>query len=166
VSFLVAALSSVVGTIILYGLVWLVQYRLLPWVKAHFGGEIDISGIWCAHHVTPKGSIQDLTLELKQRFRDLDGRIIVKKFIRETGATEIKVYAARGYVQHRFVTLSARNTDPHAIGVHVVLLEIVSDARTMRGKGIWYSIRGAVIETSDFEWNRDTRQQMLAVSGR
>jgi hypothetical protein len=152
--FLEGVLASIVGGIILCLITFVLTRTFIPYLLFTLSHETDLSGNWYSHMVTPAGNPHDLTLELRQRFRRLKGTISVTKHISSTGQTEFKLFAVRGHVRDRFVTLAARNTDKRAIGVYVVLVEVLGDARLMKGRCLWYSVTNKTVEQSDCEWNR------------
>lgn len=151
------------------GAIWAILYALvtrhvIPMIRGAIGDELNLEGQWNSQLVTPAGNPHDLTLELKQRWRRLEGRMTVVKHIPTTGATEIKTYGMHGDLRDRFVLLQGRNMDKRAVGVDTELLEVISDGRMMRGVTAWYSISGKTITSCELEWTRVGSAQLNPTS--
>lgn len=127
--------------------------RLIPAIRAYLGDELDLAGKWYCRFVTPAGNVHEVTLDLNQRWRTLEGRMTVVKHIRTTGTTEIKTFVVRGDVRDRFVLLHGRNIEKQAVGVDTELLE-VGDERVMRGITSWYSVTNNITQSCECEWVR------------
>lgn len=149
-SFVFGVLASITATAICA----VVVKFLLPSLQAALSSELNISGRWCTEFVTPSGNPHTVTIDLKQRFRRVHGRVMVTKRVAATGVTETKLFAGDGYLRDRFITFSARNIAKDALGVQVMLLEVVGDGRVMRGRKLWYSITDETIHDTELEWRR------------
>jgi len=146
----------------LWALLYAVTKRyLIPAIRSHISDELDLGGQWYCQMVTPAGNPHEITLDLKQRWRALEGRMTVVKHIAPTGATEIKSFAVWGNVRDRFVVLQGRNTEKRSVGVDTELLEVVGDGRTMRGVSAWYSTTANAIESMQCEWVRAGSSQPI-----
>jgi len=128
--------------------------RLIPKIRAYLSDELDLAGKWHCRFVTPAGNVHEVTLDLNQRWRTLEGRMTVVKHIRTAGTTEIKTFVVRGDVRDRFVLLHGRNIEKQAVGVDTELLEVVGDGRAMRGITSWYSVTNNMIQSCECEWVR------------
>ena len=136
--------------------------NLIPAIRAYMSDELDLGGKWYCQMVTPAGNPHEITLDLNQRWRTLEGRMTVVKHLGVSGATEIKTFAMRGDVRDRFVLLHGRNIAKQAVGVDTELLEVVGDARIMRGVSAWYSVTSNTIQSRECQWVRVVSSQPVS----
>jgi|GEM_PF-1572382 len=146
-------LASLAGAALFAFLAYILKQEIIPWIRSA-GDNLDLRGEWHCYYVSQAGNKHNLTLKINQHWRDLSGDIEVIKTHKGSGWTETKKYKMTGELRDRIVTWHARNSDPKSIGAFCVLLEVMVDARTMRGLGLWYSMTERRIRWREFEWNR------------
>ena len=136
----------------------LIKNILIPWINTITYHGVNISGHWYTKTILPSGNVQDMTMILKQRGQNINGEIRITKHLQKTGNTEIKNFSVKGEIKDRFLIFNAKNVDKQAIGIHSELLEVIGDARTLKGCGIWYSITNKCIQSYNFEWTKGSSQ--------
>ena len=145
-----AAIFALLGIII--------KKLFIPWINTITYQGVDISGVWHTKVELPSKNVQDMTMTLKQSGLNIVGKIRIVKHLIKTGTTEIKIFSVKAEMKDRFLILNAKNIDKHAIGLHTALFEVIGDARTLKGQGIWYSITNKCIQTNEFEWTKGSEQ--------
>lgn len=127
---------------------------IIPFSRSLINQTLTLSGTWYSHFTTPSENRHDMVMTLRQRWRLLHGEISVTKHPPRNNVVETKVYSFTGEVRERMVILSAWNSDTQAFGAHTELLEVVGDARAMRGLGLWYSVTREQLQSSEFHWTK------------
>ncbi len=132
----------------------LIKNVLIPWISSITYHGVDISGDWYTKATLPSGNLQDMIMKIEQRGKNIKGRICITKHIKKTGTIEIKNFLARGEIKDRFLYFNAKNIDKRTIGIHLELLEVIGDAKLMKGYGTWYSITNKHIQSKKYTWTQ------------
>jgi hypothetical protein len=152
-------LIGIISTAAFAFLAYLFKNVILPIVHSAYYKEANLSGQWYTNVTNPSGNTQDMTMKLRHRGQNIDGKMTVVKHLKKEGISEIKNFLVKGDIQNRFIIFNARNVDKQAIGAATFLLEVIGDARTMKGMGVWYSITNKTVNNAVYEWKKGTVPQ-------
>ena len=145
-----AVTASAIGALIYAVTFHFVRRVMIPYYQSLTMKELELTDTWHAEIKNPSGNEQEMTMQLSQRGRRLIGSFRVVKKIATSGQSEIKDFSVDGSIRHRFVVLTARNSDKRSVGVAVFLLEVIGDGREMCGLGVWYSITQKKIQHTKY----------------
>lgn len=153
-SFTIGVVTSIIGTAALVVFAFILRKAFLPWVQRKLSGQIDISGKWYCRLTSPSGNPHQLVMTVTQRIRHIEIEISAAKTLAAISTTEAKVYQGKGELRDGYLTISTRNVDHHAIGVYVLLLQVMSGGKILAGCGAWHSVTANKIQALDFQWTR------------
>lgn len=153
-SIILGVVSGILTSVVLELLTGFVRKVLIPWYRQLIYKGIDISGDWYSSKTNPSGNVQETVMSIKQRADKVTCSMTIAKKNQKTNQTEIKTFDFLGGIQDRFVSISGKNVDKQALGIHSELLEIVGDGKIMQGQSIWYSVTNKEIQAGEILWTR------------
>lgn len=150
-------LLGVVGGVLTSGFLFFLSviFRkiVFPWYQDLIYRGINIEDIWeceTEFDITMEYSL----LTIKQVANKFTGNCILTSENKETNEKEIRTFNCSGQIRDRLVIINQIISNNKQIGISTELLEIIGDGKTMKGKGIWYSISNETILSGDSEWRR------------
>lgn len=149
-----SVISALLTSLCLFLIGLFVKRILIPWYQNITYQGINISGEW---YCSVFRMAQDIHFNLDQNASKISG---IATYVRRRGDDEnrfedLRTFSIQGFIQDRFAYLTLKHQNNQRLGIVVYLLEAIGDGRELKGKSVFYSIKGYQISALDHVLWRD-----------
>lgn len=150
---ILGVVSGVITSTVIYLLILIFNYIVLPWYRSFVYRGVFIEGTWEEELDFDHGNTQVMTVEFNQQANTITGNATVVKSTNGQ-ITKTAIMSLSGTVKDRLFNATLIPVDKKRIGILTILLEVIGDGSRMLGTAIWYDSTSAKIIAQRTEWKR------------